>query len=468
MCEPGLEPADDARPPAAPPPHFSGGITLLCSLLVAVLVGIYAWPGPGSPLVGLDRPEESLERLVSSEMDLRAALGRAPAWGRALYALAAGPGDPMEESIAWYEELTDTLDAPRAEIYRQILLAEAGRLPPEDPTLASAAWMTAAHGREPPEADVGRAAIAEIRERLPENWFADTLVARVAARIGDGAGQAQAESAIVERGAALLRRFLLLAVGQGLLLAMGLAALARLSTGHPRRPVGAAPLPPEWPVRDGYALFVRGALGLLAVGVAAGVLLPEESPALRLAGFAAGLPMLWSATRYLRATGSGAATAFGLRMAAGGAGRLVAVTCALIALGIAGDLAIAGAAGALRLGTHWADGFPEEILWDPLWLVAAGAVDGGVWTPVVEEIAFRGVLYGTLRRATAVTPAVLASAAIFAAAHGYGLVGFASALWSGILWAGAYERTRSLLPGMLAHAVNNLMVTVTYLWLYRA
>lgn len=468
MGEPGLEPADDARSPGPPPRYFSGWITLLCSLLVAVLIGIYAWPGPASPLLQLDRPEESLERLVSSELDLRAALARAPAWGRALYALAAGPGDPMEESIEWYEELTDTLDAPRAEIYRHVLLAEAGRLPPEDPTLASAAWMAAAHGREPPEADVGRAVIAEIRERLPESWFADTLVARVASRIGDGAGQAQAESAIAERGAALLRRFLLLAVGQALLLAVGLAALARLSTRHPAGPIGEAPLPPEWPVRDGYALFVRGALGLLGVGVAAGVLLPDGSPTLRLAGFAAGIPMLWWAARYLEATGGGATTAFGLRMAPGGGGCLVTVTCALIGLGIAGDLAIAGAAGALGLHTHWADGFPEEILWDPPWLVAAGALDGGLWTPIVEEIAFRGVLYATLRRATGVTPAVLASAAIFAAAHGYGLAGFASALWSGILWAGAYERTRSLLPGILAHAANNLMVTVTYLWLYRA
>ncbi|MEK7372925.1 MAG: CPBP family intramembrane glutamic endopeptidase [candidate division NC10 bacterium] len=124
-------------------------------------------------------------------------------------------------------------------------------------------------------------------------------------------------------------------------------------------------------------------------------------------------------------------------------------------------------AGALGLHTHWADGFPEEILWDPGWRLVIGTIDGGLWTPVVEEIAFRGVLYATLRRVARVTPAVLGSAAIFAAAHGYGLVGFTSALWSGILWAAAYERTKSLLPGILAHAVNNLMVTVTYLWLYR-
>jgi uncharacterized protein len=36
-----------------------------------------------------------------------------------------------------------------------------------------------------------------------------------------------------------------------------------------------------------------------------------------------------------------------------------------------------------------------------------------------------------------------------------------------VLWALAYERSRSLWPGMLAHAVNNLSVTITYLVLLR-
>src|SRR3989338_9115408 len=145
MFEPAPERADHVPLPAPPSPYFSGWIPLLATLLVAALLGLFTWPLSSSPLLGLDRPEESLERLVSSELDLRAALPHAPPWEVALYALLAGAGDPIEESIAWYEELTETLDAPRAEIYRQILLAEAGRLPPEDPTLASAAWMTAAH-----------------------------------------------------------------------------------------------------------------------------------------------------------------------------------------------------------------------------------------------------------------------------------------------------------------------------------
>jgi hypothetical protein len=58
---------------------------------------------------------------------------------------------------------------------------------------------------------------------------------------------------------------------------------------------------------------------------------------------------------------------------------------------------------------------------------------------------------------------MLGSGAIFALAHGYGVVGFASVLASGVLWAMAYERTRSLLPGMLAHAASNVQASLIVL-----
>ena len=90
-----------------------------------------------------------------------------------------------------------------------------------------------------------------------------------------------------------------------------------------------------------------------------------------------------------------------------------------------------------------------------------------VLAPVFEEIIFRGVLYGSLRARFGVWPAVVMSAAIFALAHGYGAAGFASVFLSGALWAWSYERTRSLLPGMIAHMANNAAVGLTLLWLLR-
>ena len=49
----------------------------------------------------------------------------------------------------------------------------------------------------------------------------------------------------------------------------------------------------------------------------------------------------------------------------------------------------------------------------------------------------------------------------------WAIAGSASVLVSGLLWAVAYERTRSLLPGLFAHAVNNLLSTLWTVGLLR-
>jgi membrane protease YdiL (CAAX protease family) len=56
---------------------------------------------------------------------------------------------------------------------------------------------------------------------------------------------------------------------------------------------------------------------------------------------------------------------------------------------------------------------------------------------------------------------------VFGVAHGYGLQGFAAVTWSGMIWALGYERTRSLLPGILAHAAGNLLATLSFMLLLR-
>jgi membrane protease YdiL (CAAX protease family) len=60
------------------------------------------------------------------------------------------------------------------------------------------------------------------------------------------------------------------------------------------------------------------------------------------------------------------------------------------------------------------------------------------------------------------------SGIVFALPHGYAAAGSLSVLMSGVLWAVAYERTRSLLPGMIAHAANNVMSTLWVVALLRA
>lgn len=480
MPAPPVEDVLEAAPRSAPRSPLSGWITLGCSLVVGGLVAGFVLVRSPSPLERLDRPEASLERLVTRDMDLRVALSRVPGWERALYSLFAGFEDTPEEAIAWYDELVDTADAPppTADLQRVILLAEAGQAARARTLIAAAAqadprwtllagWAEAAYAEPPPDAETAMERITEIRRVPPADWFTDTLVARIALRVGDSALASEAESAIAARGASLLWRWRALAASEMALVALGAAALLALRARPLGLPLAGAPLPPPWPLSDGYGLFARGALGFVALGWLPIVLLPDRPGVGAAVAFLAGVPMLGWTVSYLRVRGAPVMATFGLRIAPGAWTKLVRVGVVLMALDIVGQAAITAGGAGLGIRSHWADGFPEELLWDPWWLVAVGSADTVLWTPFVEELAFRGILYASLRTRLAVWPAALASAVVFAVAHGYGAVGGASVLWSGVLWALAYERTRSVWPGVLAHATNNLTVNLTYIWLLR-
>jgi hypothetical protein len=156
-----------------------------------------------------------------------------------------------------------------------------------------------------------------------------------------------------------------------------------------------------------------------------------------------------------------------LKLPAGGWWRVAGATFVVIGFSVLGEAAIALGSGALHYKPHWADGLLENVLWGPPWLAACEVFDSVVWAPLIEELAFRGVLYATLRITMGVWPAVGLSGAFFALVHGYGAVGFVSVLWSGTLWALSYERTRSLLPAIFGHMFNNLLVSTEFIWLLR-
>ena len=78
-----------------------------------------------------------------------------------------------------------------------------------------------------------------------------------------------------------------------------------------------------------------------------------------------------------------------------------------------------------------------------------------VVVPIGEELFFRGLTYGALRHVLNRHAAVLTSAVFFAAAH-LQIVEFLPILILGMVLAYLYEFTGSLVPGMIAHGVNNL------------
>ncbi len=87
--------------------------------------------------------------------------------------------------------------------------------------------------------------------------------------------------------------------------------------------------------------------------------------------------------------------------------------------------------------------------------VAAIAVLVGVIVPVGEEVFFRGLTFGALRRVMNRDAAVVTSALFFAGAH-LQPVELLPILILGMILAYLYDYTGSLVPGMIAHGVNNL------------
>ena len=101
-----------------------------------------------------------------------------------------------------------------------------------------------------------------------------------------------------------------------------------------------------------------------------------------------------------------------------------------------------------------------DILTGP-WLVPAVLVIV-VCAPIGEELLFRGFLFQGLRRRFRMLPAAAISAGAFSFVHVYPLR-IPPVFVSGLILALLYERRRSVLSPMVAHATLNAVVVASYL-----
>ena len=84
-----------------------------------------------------------------------------------------------------------------------------------------------------------------------------------------------------------------------------------------------------------------------------------------------------------------------------------------------------------------------------------------VFAPLGEELFYRGVIYRWLRQLMPFGFALILSAFLFTAAHWSGYpVHLGLVFASGLLYAWFFERSGSLLPGMLIHALVNLVASL--------
>ena len=128
--------------------------------------------------------------------------------------------------------------------------------------------------------------------------------------------------------------------------------------------------------------------------------------------------------------------------------------------GLVWSAGFAAVAGLLALGLGMAGFNPLAMIRTPLPPEPSNKalffIVGGFVAPAAEEIVFRGVLFGYLRR-WGVPAAVLISTALFAVIHP-GAALPVTQIVGGVVFALAYHASKSLMTPMVIHMLGNLAI----------
>lgn len=139
-------------------------------------------------------------------------------------------------------------------------------------------------------------------------------------------------------------------------------------------------------------------------------------------------------------------------------------------------LSITNAASGIRQGVLWSAGFGALVLLSAVILLLAGIpplplvqiqvpeqpdrlilflIVGGIIGPIAEELIYRGLIYSFLRR-WGILIALLGSTALFAFSHKLTAGVPITQIVGGIVFAMAYETSKSLYSPMIIHTLGNL------------
>lgn len=130
--------------------------------------------------------------------------------------------------------------------------------------------------------------------------------------------------------------------------------------------------------------------------------------------------------------------------------------------GMAGLACLLFACYLMQFSNFGIESLEDSLRFDSLDGLAAISVSlsaSVILAPITEEIIFRGFLFGALRTRLGPVLAAVISSAIFAAVHGYSFAGFVFVFLYGLMFTAIYQRSGSLLPGMIAHGLLNLILT---------
>jgi len=465
---------------------FSRVVNVVSAVVVLAALGTILWSSATFPkLERIDEPDRALELMVSRIMEAQDGLRRSPVWQQRLAEWTVGSSERERlQAIQWYQELARATGDPLSKLRLAILQGESGQ---EQDALAEAKswqdldaplplfgqWIEAAYGPETLDSEWTGELQAALAETLPAGWFYNSLAGRLAQRADDQVLSAAVSKQREVRGTRLQNRSDRLMTVEFACLILGSTVLLSLAWLRNRRTealrVHLPGIPPPWPGETGAAVLFRGGAFGALITVVFLSFPPIEHASLRaLAIPLANLPLLALAyVHLLKPADLDFQSGFGLRIERAHLGRLIGAALAAIAAGLWGEWVMGRAVEWLDVTNHWTEWFDPNLVWASGSALTVSLLEYIIFAPIFEELAFRGLLFAMLRRRYSFVPAALISASIFALAHGYGLIGFVSVLWSGFLWAWIYEKTGSLIPGMIAHAVNNLLVSLTVMALLR-
>lgn len=108
----------------------------------------------------------------------------------------------------------------------------------------------------------------------------------------------------------------------------------------------------------------------------------------------------------------------------------------------------------------WWESLDENLMFGPATSAVLTSLDAVVGASVVEEIIFRGLLFGAFFSRWGFWPATIFSSLVFASVHGYEFEGSISVITSGIFLCWLYRRTGRLWAPMVAHGLLNAVVVL--------
>ncbi|GJL58491.1 MAG: hypothetical protein NPIRA03_13480 [Nitrospirales bacterium] len=465
--------------------RFSPLLTVACLLVCAAGMGLLFWAVTLSDDVRLASPaSRDLERIASRMLGFESRLPELSSFEQVMYRLGGQDGETLEQIQLWYEERVEDQSSSLDRLYLGMLYGEAGLTEQfnrfvmrwgmeHNPPALFRRLLEMGYGqRETSPADYVFLQ-ARLAEEVPTNWFYFHLARRIAVQSGDQDLQANLQLQEYQLTDPPLWKWRVLLVGEVVVIGIGVVLLIRLGIARlkgraSQSQADLAEIRVPWTFREGIAVLVRGgALTILLMGLV--VVMPDGIGIIEDFGIALLYlpPVLLTSLLLCRPRKQSLLQAVGCsnvwqRLKSG-----LPLVVVLVTLGLVGDWLIVLGGDAFQSSVHWTEWFVPQLIWGTRMELIKTTIDFVFLAPFFEELIFRGILFTTLRTKFSFPLSMGASGLIFALAHGYGLIAFLTVLWSGLLWAWAYERTGSVIPGMVAHAVNNGVVVFSLVAFFR-